>query len=120
MSGEFGDEQSPGCFLHDWMRAAVDACRDEGEHRITKMCEPIFESMYEIARLISWVEAGDSAEYRNMLRMREHLHALRSHTAMALFYIDRIERLGETEGQECLDRLSDAYAEQGRRMRGEM
>lgn len=62
MSREFGDNQSPGPFLHDWIDAAAAACLDDGSAVITFLFGEVFESMYRICWLISSIEASDWSE----------------------------------------------------------
>lgn len=100
MSGEFGDDNGGG-FFHEKLRGALENA-EGGSHGLTRLVGEVLRPLAEIARDISWAEAGDSGEDRSRRSAWDHLPALRA----ALW---NLERSVEDIGEAAVDGVAAGY-----------
>ena len=81
MSREFGD--CVGGYFHQKIGSALNDLMDESKNELHRQFIPLFKELYEIAYVISSVEAADSGQYRSIIetinrlpKMREELNRI--------------------------------------------
>lgn len=99
MSGEFGSYNS-GYFWAQMQYAAED-CRD-GQHEITRLWGEFLAEFEEIARAISWAEAGDSWQDESITETIRRLPVLKERMRDIEKYVDVFDRVAQKAVRDAL------------------
>ena len=100
MSREFG--QYNNGYFHDNIRRAVEDLKDEAREGFHKEFIPLLEELYEIAYVISSVEAGDSGLYRSINETIERLPAMKKNLAKLEEYLEPYSEVAREAVRQAL------------------